>query len=87
MGGRATLETGADGNDYEYTPGGPRSGGLTASYIDVNNNNKWFIDTFAKAATDNNWPWIQVKAGAVEPGIARRISNRHKKPAQQRGII
>ena len=85
MGGRATLETGADGNDYEYTPGGPRSGGLTTSYIDVNNNNKWFIDTFAKAATDNNWPWIQVKAGAVEPGIAGGFQTATRSPLNKGG--
>src|SRR6185295_5258588 len=68
MGGRATRESGPGGNTYEYVPAGPRSGGLITSYIDVNNNNPWFIKTFAKAATDNKWPWIQVKAGAREPG-------------------
>jgi hypothetical protein len=85
MGGRATLETGSGGNDYQYTQGGPETGGLTTSYIDVNNNNHWFINTFAKAATDNNWPWIQVKAGAVEPGIHGGLQGSTRSPLNKGG--
>jgi len=85
MGGRATYETGAGGNDYQYTTGGPETGGLTTSYIDVNNNNRWFINTFAKAATDNNWPWIQVKAGAVEPGIHGGLQGTTRSPLNKGG--
>lgn len=80
MGGRATRESGPGGNTYEYVPGGPEDGGLTASYIDVANNNRWLIKTFAKAATDNNWPWIQVKAGPVEPGIHGGLQGSTRSP-------
>lgn len=69
MGGRQTIETGPDGNDYEYSPEGPNSGGLITSFIDVNNNNLWFIDTIRKAAEDNHWPRVEASSGNVAPGV------------------
>ena len=85
MGGRATRESGAGGNTYEYVPGTPETGSLITSYIDINNNNPWFIKTFAKAATDNNWPWIQVKAGPVEPGIHGGFQTAARSPLNKGG--
>jgi hypothetical protein len=85
MGGRATRERGTGGNTYEYVPAGPHSGGLITSYIVVNNNNPWFIKTFATAATDNKWPWIQVKAGAVEPGIHGGMQTATRSPLNKGG--
>lgn len=85
MGGRATYETGPGGNTYKYHPGGANSGGLITSYIDVNNNNPWFIKTFAKAATDNKWPWVQVKAGAREPGIHGGMQTSTRSPTNKGG--
>jgi hypothetical protein len=69
MGGRATIETGPGGNDYVYNPGGPNSGGLIASFIDINNNNIWLIDAVTKAAQDNNWPRVAASSGPVAPGV------------------
>jgi hypothetical protein len=69
MGGRSTLETGPGGNDYVYSSAAPQDGGVITSFIDVNNNNQWFIDTIAKAAQDNNWPRIEASSGGVAPGV------------------
>ena len=85
MGGKATRESGPGGNTYEYVPGTPETGSLITSYIDVNNNNHWFIKTFAQAATDNNWPWIQVKAGPVEPGIHGGFQTATRSPLNKGG--
>lgn len=85
MGGRATREGGPDGNTYEYVPGTPNTGSLITSYIDVNNNNNWFIEQFAKAATQNNWPWVQVKAGPVEPGIHGGLQGTTRSPLNKGG--
>jgi hypothetical protein len=69
MGGRSTIEIGPDGNDYVYSPEGPNAGGLITSFIDVNNNNIWFIDTIRKAAENNNWPRVEASSGNVAPGV------------------
>lgn len=41
---------------------------MITSLIDIHNNNMWLVDVVAKAATDNHWPRVDVKAGNVEPG-------------------
>jgi hypothetical protein len=69
MGGRSTIETGLGGNDYTYLQAKPEDGGVITSFIDVNNNNPWFIDTIAKAAEDNTWPRVLASAGTVAPGV------------------
>lgn len=69
MGGRSTIETGPGGNDYVYAPGGPNSGGLITSFIDINNNNIWLINAVAKAAQDNKWPRVAASSGPVAPGV------------------
>jgi hypothetical protein len=69
MGGRSTIETGTGGNDYVYTSASPQDGGVITSFIDVNNNNIWWIDTIAKAAEDNDWPRVEASSGNVAPGI------------------
>lgn len=69
MGGRSTIETGPDGNDYVYAHEGPNSGRLITSFIDVNNNNIWFIGTIAGAAEDNHWPRVEASSGNVAPGV------------------
>ena len=69
MGGRSTIETGMGGNDYVYSSANPQDGGVITSFIDVNNNNVWFIKTIAKAAQDNNWPRVLASSGNVAPGV------------------
>ncbi len=68
LGGRQTIETGPGGNTYEYSSELPENGGVITSLIDIHNNNMWLVDVVAKAATDNHWPRVDVKAGNVEPG-------------------
>jgi hypothetical protein len=48
--------------------------------IDVNNNNLWLIETIAKAATDNKWPRVDVKAGSVGPGVNGGFQGSVKSP-------
>ena len=69
MGGRQTIETGAGGNTYSYSTERPEDGGVITSLIDVNNNNVWLVDAVARAATDNHWPRVDVKAGDIAPGV------------------
>jgi hypothetical protein len=69
MGGRQTVEAGSDRNEYVYSSELPENGGVITSLIDVHNNNIWLVDLIARAATDNHWPRVDVKAGNVEPGI------------------
>ncbi len=69
MGGRQTIETGPGGNDYVYSGESPENGGVITSLFDVYNNNTWLIETIARAATDNNWPRLDVKTGWRDPGI------------------
>jgi hypothetical protein len=63
MGGRQTVELGPDGNQYAYSNERPEDGGVITSLMDVFNNNIWLVETIAKAATDNRWPRVDVKAG------------------------
>lgn len=69
MGGRQTIETGPGGNEYRYSPEKPEDGGVITSFMDVYNNNMWLVETIARAATDNRWPRVDVKAGNVAPGV------------------
>jgi len=69
MGGRQTIESGTGGNKYAYSAERPEDGGVITSLIDVNNNNLWLVETIARAATDNHWPRVDVKAGNVAPGV------------------
>lgn len=69
MGGRQTIETGPGGNQYSYSTERPEDGGVITSLIDVNNNNLWLVDAVARAATDNHWPRVDVKAGDIAPGV------------------
>jgi hypothetical protein len=69
MGGRSTLETGPNGDDYVYSSARPEDGGVITSFIDVNNNNLFLIDTIAKATADNNWPRVEASSGNVAPGV------------------
>jgi len=69
MGGRSTIETGPGGNDYDYAPGGPNSGALITSFIDIFNNNLWLVDTVKHAAEDNHWPRVAASDGGIAPGV------------------
>lgn len=80
MGGRQTIETGSDGNTYEYSKEGIWDGRYITSLIDVNNNNQWLIEQIGKAANDNNWPRVEAKTGAVEPGILGGFQGSVKSP-------
>ena len=67
MGGKQTIEI---GNEYGYSKEKPEDGGVITSLIDVHNNNLWMIEMIARAATDNKWPRVDVKAGnATGPGV------------------
>ena len=66
MGGKQTIEI---GDTYVYSSEEPQDGGVITSLMDVYNNNIWLVETIAKAATDNGWPRVDVKAGNVAPGV------------------
>jgi hypothetical protein len=81
MGGRQTIETGPDGNTYAYSPARPEDGGVITSLMDVHNNNIWLVETIARAATDNHWPRVDVKAGAsAGPGVNGGFQGTVKSP-------
>jgi hypothetical protein len=70
MGGRQTIEVGPGGNQYAYSKETPENGGVITSLMDVYNNNIWLVEAIARAATDNRWPRVDVKAGnAAGPGV------------------
>jgi hypothetical protein len=80
MGGRQTIESGPGGNNYVYSSELPENGGVITSLIDVYNNNIWMVETIAKAATDNHWPRVDVKAGNTEPGFNGGFQGQVKSP-------
>jgi hypothetical protein len=80
MGGRQTVETGPGGNHYVYSSELPENGGVITSLMDVYNNNIWLVEAIAKAATDNHWPRVDVKAGSIEPGVNGGFQGSVKSP-------
>ena len=80
MGGRQTVEVGPGGNEYVYSSELPENGGVITSLMDVYNSNIWLIEKIAKAATDNNWPRVDVKAGNVGPGVNGGFQGTVKSP-------
>jgi hypothetical protein len=80
MGGRQTIEAGPDGNHYGYSGELPENGGVITSLMDVYNNNIWLIEAIARAATDNRWPRVDVKAGDAGPGVNGGFQGRVKSP-------
>jgi hypothetical protein len=80
MGGRQTIETGPDGNQYVYSVEPPEDGGVITSLMDVYNNNIWLVEAIARAATDNGWPRVDVKAGNVGPGVNGGFQGTVKSP-------
>jgi hypothetical protein len=80
MGGRQTVELGLDGNQYTYSRELPENGGVITSLMDVYNNNIWLVEAIARAATDNRWPRVDVKAGNVEPGVNGGFQGTVKSP-------
>jgi hypothetical protein len=80
MGGRQTVEIGPAGNQYAYSPERPEDGGVITSLMDVHNNNIWLIEAIARAATDNRWPRVDVKAGNLEPGVNGGRQGRVRSP-------
>jgi hypothetical protein len=81
MGGRQTIETGPGGNTYGYSTARPEDGGVITSLIDVNNNNIWMVEMIARAATDNHWPRVDVKAGTnAGPGVNGGLQGTVKSP-------
>ena len=80
MGGRQTIEVGPDGNQYVYSSECPEDGGVITSLMDVYNNNVWLVEAIARAATDNRWPRVDVKAGEVAPGLNGAFQGRVKSP-------
>jgi hypothetical protein len=80
MGGRQTVETGSGGNQYAYSTELPENGGVITSLMDVHNNNIWLVDAIARAATDNRWTRVDVKAGNVAPGIQGGFQGTVKSP-------
>ncbi len=80
MGGRQTIEVGPGGNQYVYSRELPENGGVITSLMDVYNNNIWLVEAIARAATDNRWPRVDVKAGNVAPGINGGFQGTVKSP-------
>src|SRR5213594_1737576 len=80
MGGRQTIEVGPDGNQYAYSSERPEDGGVITSLMDVYNNNLWLVEAIARAATDNHWPRVDVKAGDVAPGVNGGFQGTVKSP-------
>jgi hypothetical protein len=80
MGGRQTVEVGPGGNQYVYSSERPENGGVITSLMDVYNNNIWLVEAIARAATDNRWPRVDVKAGDVAPGVNGGFQARVKSP-------
>jgi hypothetical protein len=80
MGGRQTIEVGPGGNHYVYSSELPENGGVITSLIDVYNNNIWMVEAIARAATDNRWPRVDVKAGNVGPGVNGGFQGKVKSP-------
>jgi hypothetical protein len=80
MGGRQTIETGPGGNQYVYSSERPENGGVITSLMDVYNNNIWLVEAIARAATDNHWPRVDVKAGNVGPGVNGGFQGSVKSP-------
>jgi hypothetical protein len=80
MGGRQTIETGPGGNQYVYSKELPENGGVITSLMDVYNNNIWLVGAIARAATDNHWPRVDVKAGNVGPGVNGGFQGSVKSP-------
>src|ERR1700719_5299131 len=80
MVGRQTVEVGPGGNDYVYSSELPENGGVITNLMDVYNNNIWLVEAIAKAATDNHWPRVDVKAGNVEPGLNGGFQGSVKSP-------
>jgi hypothetical protein len=48
--------------------------------MDVYNNNIWLVEAIARAATDNRWPRVDVKAGNVAPGVNGGFQGTVKSP-------
>ena len=80
MGGRQTIEVGPGGNQYVYSSELPENGGVITSLMDVYNNNIWLVEAIARAATDNHWPRVDVKAGNVTPGVNGGFQGKVKSP-------
>jgi hypothetical protein len=80
MGGRQTIEIGPGGNQYVYSSERPENGGVITSLMDVYNNNIWLVEAIARAATDNHWPRVDVKAGNVGPGVNGGFQGTVKSP-------
>jgi hypothetical protein len=80
MGGRQTIEAGPGGNHYVYSNELPENGGVITSLMDVYNNNIWLVEAIARAATDNHWPRVDVKAGNVGPGVNGGFQGTVKSP-------
>jgi len=80
MGGRQTVEAGPEGNEYAYSAERPEDGGVITSLMDVHNNNIWLVEAIARAATDNHWPRVDVKAGNVGPGVNGGFQGTVKSP-------
>ncbi len=80
MGGRQTIETGPGGNQYAYSREARENGGVITSLIDVYNNNIWLVEAIARAATDNRWPRVDVKAGSIAPGVNGGFQGTVKSP-------
>ncbi len=80
MGGRQTIEVGPGGNQYVYSKELPENGGVITSLMDVHNNNIWLVEAIARAATDNHWPRVDMKAGNVGPGVNGGFQGTVKSP-------
>src|SRR3989442_12118261 len=61
------------------------SGDFRLTSMDVHNNNLWLVEAIARAATDNHWSRVDVKAGDVAPGVNGGLHGAGKSPLKKGG--
>jgi hypothetical protein len=83
MGAKATIETGAGGNDYVYVPAAPQDGGVITSYI-LLDNTEWFFKQIRRAAEQNGWVRVEAKTTAI-PGVNGGYQSAVKSPLTKGG--
>jgi hypothetical protein len=83
MGGRQTVEDRRRRQPVRVLRRAAGRWSVITSLMDVHNNNIWLVEAIARAATDNHWPRVDVKAGNVGPGVNGGFQGTVKSPHEQ----
>jgi hypothetical protein len=83
MGAKATIEAGADGNNYIYAPALPQDGGVITSYV-LLDNTEWFFKQIKRSAEDNHWVRVEAKTTDI-PGVNGGYQSGVKSPLTKGG--